>query len=92
MRSRPYVSSHDEAEILVTYRFDPEVRIRTEKLLAQQYEIAKGIVESRRREVDALTAALINRGSLSGSEITEILKGPPGLSASDAEADKDSLA
>lgn len=68
-----FVSSHDDAEILSIFRTNRDVRLRTEALLTQQYGIAKGIVETRRADVEKLAAALIEHGALDALQIATIL-------------------
>lgn len=51
----------------------PEMQVRIEELLQQQYAEVKALIERRRDEVEAIAEALIQRDELNSQDVEEIL-------------------
>lgn len=71
-----FLSTSEEPDILASLRLDAELRRRTERLLEDQYNRARQIIENRRADVERLAEALFDRGSLTATDIDAILTAP----------------
>ena len=69
-----YLASNDEEELFTALRFDRLLQSRVEKILQEQFQRAKRIIEERRADVETLSGVLLQAGSLSGEEVKVLLK------------------
>lgn len=53
--------------------------MRVDKVLAEQFARAKKIIEDLRQEVERIAEALLEKGSLSGDELRDIVTQQPRL-------------
>ena len=74
-----FLSTADGDELMHLLQYDSVLRSRVEKTLAECFQIAKKLVGERRADVERLAHALVDKGSLSGAEIQEILDAQPKL-------------
>ncbi len=72
-----YLSSTELDPVLAALESRPDIQRRVEELLQQCMLEAKAIIEQRRDDVQKLVDALVERGRLSGGEITELLSSKP---------------
>tara|TARA_R110002020_G_scaffold69730_9_gene181448 strand:+ start:22206 stop:24152 length:1947 start_codon:yes stop_codon:yes gene_type:complete len=63
----------DEQRIDEARRYDAALMVRVEKILVEQLDRARNIIQSRRWQIERLLLELVDRGSLSGAEIEETL-------------------
>lgn len=63
----------DEQRIDEARRYDAALMARVEKILVEQLDRARNIIQSRRWQIECLLLDLVDRGSLSGAEIEEAL-------------------
>ncbi len=66
------------AEALALVQGDPALRRQVERRLARLYAEARTLIEGRRREVEAVASALVQRRMLSGAEIEALAAGAAG--------------
>ena len=52
---------------------DPFLMKRVDMILKQQFEVARGVVEERRSDIEKLAALLVEKRQLSGDEVREVL-------------------
>jgi ATP-dependent Zn protease len=74
-----YLAGDDEDELLSALRLDRCLHERVDKVLLEQFQRAKKLVERKRLEVERLAEALLAKGSLSAEEIEEIVGHQSGL-------------
>lgn len=68
-----HLSDLDEPSLRRSYHAFPAVRERVKETLDDCFAEAKSIIQRRRRDVERLANALMDRGCLSGLEIEELL-------------------
>ncbi|MFD2053724.1 AAA family ATPase [Mesorhizobium calcicola] len=68
-----FLSGASEEELLVTLHMNGDLRFRVEKLLADEFQRAKILIETRREELHCIAKALLQKRRLSGSEVDELI-------------------
>lgn len=74
-----YIASEDENELLSAMRFDRYLHARVDKVLSEQFERAKRIVEGHRLEVERIAEAVLEKGMLSADEVVDLVAQQPRL-------------
>ncbi|MGO4558187.1 hypothetical protein [Mesorhizobium sp. 2RAF21] len=77
--SLAYLASAEEADLFSAMRFDRYLQQRVDKVLSEQFDRAKRILEQQRQETERVAEALLNRGRLSADEMKEIVAQQPRL-------------
>lgn len=74
-----YLAPEDEDELFSALRLDRFLHARVDKVLAEQFDRAKRIIESHRQEVERVAEALLAKGSLMGDELRDLVVQQPRL-------------
>lgn len=74
-----FLSAVGSDDLLRLVQIDHLVRSRVEKTIAECHEEAKRIARERRSDIERLARELVDKGRLTGEEVTEILDEQPRL-------------
>ena len=74
-----YLSSDEEADLFATFHMDRDLRGRVDRLLLDEFQRAKRIIEGHRTDVERIADALLRKGELSRQDIDELLAELPRL-------------
>lgn len=74
-----FLSPSEEDELFSSLRLDRNLQVRVDKVLAGQFTRARKIVERNRLEVERVAEALLEKGSLTGDELRDLVAEQPRL-------------
>jgi cell division protease FtsH len=74
-----FLSASEEDELFTALRLDRYLQVRVDKVLGEQFARAKKIIEDQRLEVERVADALLAKGSLTGSELRDVVAEQPRL-------------
>lgn len=77
--SLAFLATAGSDDLLRLVQIDHVIRLRVEKTIAECYEEAKKIARERRSDIERLAHALVDKGRLTGAEVTEVLDEQPRL-------------
>ncbi|MDX8521490.1 AAA family ATPase [Mesorhizobium dulcispinae] len=80
-----YLAPDDEEELFSALRLDRLLHARVDRMLLEQFQRAKRIIERERLEVDRVAEALLIKGTLDASEVVELIAQQPRLKLVDGD-------
>ncbi|WP_164888382.1 hypothetical protein, partial [Mesorhizobium sp. M1A.F.Ca.IN.020.30.1.1] len=80
-----YLAPDDEEELFSALRLDRFLHARVDKMLLEQFQRAKRVIERERLEVNRVAEALLVKGTLDASEVVDLVAQQPRLKLVDGD-------